>query len=132
MFERVRRVRTLARFVEERGPSYGLALSEDLHRFRLEIVKAAVGAAMAAAAGLMFACFLSVALLVSAWDGSHRVLVAWMLAVSWALPALAGLWYARRAIVGQLPFRLTAAAISRDYELLSRTMSGAGAFGKNT
>ena len=72
MFERVRRVRSVLHFVRDRVPHYGPLLTTDLHRFREEIVKATVGAGVSAAAGLIFACFLSVAVIVSTWDSGHR------------------------------------------------------------
>jgi hypothetical protein len=90
-----------------------------LHKFRDETVKAAVGASISAAAGLVFACFLSVALIVSAWDGLHRTAVAWGVCGGWGVLAAAGLWYARKAISGPLPFKLTAAALARDYSGIS-------------
>jgi hypothetical protein len=83
--------------------------------FRDEIVKASVGASIAAVAALFFACFLSVAVIVSAWDGPHRTGVAWALCGGWGVLALGGLWYARRAVSGPPPFQLIAGALARDY-----------------
>jgi hypothetical protein len=77
-----------------------------------------VGASISAAAGLIFACFLSVAVIVSAWDGLHRTEVAWAVCCGWGVLALGGLWYARRAISGPPPFQLTADALARDYRSL--------------
>jgi hypothetical protein len=76
MFRRVHRVRSILQFLRERAPHYGPLARDDLHKFRDEIVKASVGASISAAAGLIFACFLSVAVIVSAWDGLHRTAVA--------------------------------------------------------
>jgi hypothetical protein len=115
MFQRVHRVRSVLHFVRDRVPHYGPLLTTDLHRFREEIVKATVGAGVSAAAGLIFACFLSVALIVSTWDSGHRSLVAWLVCLAWAVLALVGLAYARRAVSGPLPFRLVSAEMSRDY-----------------
>jgi hypothetical protein len=77
MFRRVHEVRSILEFLRERAPHYGPLARDDLHKFRDEIVKASVGASISAAAGLIFACFLSVAVIVSAWDGLHRTAVAW-------------------------------------------------------
>jgi hypothetical protein len=115
MFQRVRRVRSVVHFVRDRVPHYGPLLTADLHRFREEIVRATVGAGVSVAAGLIFACFLSVAVIVSTWDGGYRNLVAWLVCLVWAGLALGGLAYARRAVAGPLPFRLVSAAVSRDY-----------------
>ena len=77
-----------------------------------------MGASISAAAGLIFACFLSVAVIVSGWNGPHRIAVAWAVCCGWGVLALSGLWYARKAISGPPPFQLTAAALARDYTSL--------------
>lgn len=115
MFRRVHRVKAIFQFLRERMPHYGPMARDDLHKFRDEIVKASVGACVSASAALIFACFFSIAVIVSAWDGSHRVAVAWVICCGWGVLALAGLWYARRAISGPPPFRLMGAALARDY-----------------
>ena len=119
MFRRVHRVKSVLEYLRERAPHYAPLLRDDLHKFRDEIVKASVGASISAAAGLIFACFLSVALIVSAWDGAHRTAVAWAVCCGWGVLAIVGLWYARKAISGPLPFQLTAAALARDYTGIS-------------
>ena len=119
MFRRVHRVRSVFDYLRERAPRYAPLLRDDLHKFRDEIVKASVGASISAAAGLIFACFLSVAIIVSAWDGLHRAAVAWAVCSAWGVLALVGLWYARKAIAGPLPFQLTTAALARDYTGIS-------------
>ncbi len=118
MFRRVHRVKSILQFLRERAPHYGPLARDDLHKFRDEIVKASVGASISAAAGLIFACFLSVAVIVSAWDSPHRTAVAWAVCCGWGVLALSGLWYARKAISGPPPFQLTAAALARDYTSL--------------
>jgi hypothetical protein len=115
MFRRVHRVKSILQFLRERAPHYGPLAREDLHKFRDEIVKASVGASISTTAGLIFACFLSVAVIVSAWDGLHRTAVAWAVCCAWGVLALGGLWYARKAISGPPPFQLMAAALGRDY-----------------
>jgi hypothetical protein len=118
MFRRVHTVRSVFEYLRERAPHYAPLARDDLHKFRDEIVKASVGASVSAAAGLIFACFLSVAVIVSAWDGLHRTAVAWAVCAGWGVLALAGLWYARKALSGPPPFQLTAAALARDYTRL--------------
>jgi hypothetical protein len=118
MFARVRRVKSILQFLRERAPHYGPLARDDLHKFRDEIVKASVGASISAAAGLIFACFLSIAVIVSAWDGLHRTAVAWAVCCGWGVLALGGLWYARKAISGPPPFQLMAGALARDYTRL--------------
>jgi hypothetical protein len=70
---------------------------------------------MVLGAGLIFCCVLSLAVIVSAWDGPHRTVTAWLVRASWGVLALAGLWIARRALDGPTPFRLVSGAVSRDY-----------------
>jgi hypothetical protein len=118
MFRRVHEVRSIVGFLRERAPHYGPLVRDDLHSFRDEIVKASVGASISAVAGLIFACFLSVAVIVSAWDGLHRTGVAWAVCCGWGVLALGGIWYARKAVSGPPPFRLMGAALARDYTSL--------------
>jgi hypothetical protein len=116
MFQRTRRVRSVLYFVRDRVPHYGPLVTDDLHHFRDEMVKATVGAGVSAVASLIFACFLSLAVIVTAWESSHRILVAWLVCLAWAVLAAAGLSYARKAVVSSpRPFRLVSAAIARDY-----------------
>src|ERR1700691_44496 len=115
VFRRVHRVKSILQFLRERAPHYGPLARDDLHKFRDEIVKASVGASISAAGGLIFACFLSVAVIVSAWDSPHRTAVAWAVCCGWGVLAIGGLWYARKAISGPPPFQLMAAALARDY-----------------
>jgi hypothetical protein len=82
------------------------------------MVKASVGVSISAGAGLIFVCFLSVAVIDSAWDGLHPTAVAWAVCCGWGVVALGGLWYARKAISGPPPFQLIAAALARDYRSL--------------
>jgi hypothetical protein len=118
VFEKIRLAKLVTHFARERLPLYGPLVAEDLRRFRDEIVKATVGLAVSAVAGLLFCCFLSVAVIVSTWDGPHRNLAAWLVCASWGVLAVLGLWIARRALAGPLPFRFVAHELSRDYELL--------------
>ena len=127
MFElqRVRRVRSVLHFVRDRVPHYGPLVTDDLHHFRDELVKATVGAGVSAVAGLIFACFVSLAVIVTAWDTNHRLLVAWLVCGAWAVLAIVGLSYARRAVVSApRPFRLVSAAIARDYAHLLAAFEG--------
>jgi len=86
-----------------------------MRRFREEIVKATAGACVAMVAGLFFACFLSVAAIVSAWNGPHRIAVAWLVCGAWGVVTLVGLWVARKAVSVPPPFHLVSTALARDY-----------------
>lgn len=116
MLEEIRESRALIHFARERLPHYGPLLSGDLRRFREEIVKATVGAGIAALAGFIFVCFLSVAAIVSAWNGPHRIAVAWLVCGAWGVVAVVGLGVARRAVISvPPPFHLVGTALARDY-----------------
>lgn len=118
MFRRVHLVESILLFLRERAPHYGPLAIDDFHKFRDEIVKAAVGASVSAVAGFLFACFLSVAVIVSAWNSQHRTAMAWAVCCVWGVLGISGLWYARRVISGPPPFQLVAAALARDYRSL--------------
>lgn len=116
VLEKVRESRALIHFVRERLPHYGPLVSGDLRRFREEIVRATVGASMAIVAGLFFACFLSVAVIISVWNSPHRIAAAWLICGAWGLLALVGLGIARKAVVTvPPPFHLVGTALARDY-----------------
>jgi len=117
ILEQVRESRALIHFVRERLPHYGPLVAGDLQRFREEIVKATVGACIAMVAGLIFACFLSVAVLVTAWNGPYRLTTAWVICGAWGVLALIGLMIARKAVTSvPPPFHLVGTALARDYE----------------
>ena len=115
MFPKIHEGRALVRFLQERLPHYGPLVSGDVRRFREELIKASAGTAIAAGAGLIFICFLSVAVLVSSSPGAHRTAVAWIICGVWGLIALGGLLTARRAVAGPPPFHLVGTALARDY-----------------
>ena len=118
MFRKVHQVNSALHFVRERLPHYGPLVATDLHRFREEIVKATMGASVSAVAGLIFAAFFSLAVIVTAWDTHYRIATAWLVCFAWAGLALAGLGYARKAVAGPLPFRQVSGAVARDYASL--------------
>ena len=123
-FQTIREGRALVRFVHERLPHYGPLVSGDLRRFREELIRATAGAAIAAGAGLIFVCFLSVAVLVSVSPGSHRTAVAWIICGVWALIALVGILTARRAVAGPPPFHLVGTALAQDFARFVDSLPG--------
>jgi len=123
MFRRVHQVNATVHFLRERLPYYAPLVKQDAHEFRDEIVAATVGAGTAAVAGLMLACFLSVAVIVSAWESPYRITAAWCVCLLWAVVAGIGLLVARRALTARpQPFRHVGAALVRDYEHLLATV----------
>jgi hypothetical protein len=124
VFERVGEARALFHFVGERLPHYAPLVSADLRRFRDEIVGGTVGAGVAMVAGFMFAAFLSVAAIVSAWDTPHRITAAWVVCAGWGLISLVGLAFARRAVSAPPPFHLVSTALIRDYSQFVDSIAG--------
>ncbi len=116
VIERVHEARALFHFVQERLPRYARLVAGEMQRFRAEVVRATVGAGIAAVAGVIFLCFLSVAAIVSAWGGTHRIATAWLICAIWAIVAFAGLRAARRAVAMPPPFHLIGTALARDYD----------------
>ena len=68
----------------------------------------------------MLAGFFSVALIVTAWDSKHRVAMAWLVCLLWSGIAPVGLWYARRALQGPLPFSRVSAELKHDFQQTRR------------
>lgn len=124
MLEKVRETRALLHFAREHLPHYGPLVSADMQRFREEIVKATVGAGIAVIAGLIFACFLSVAVIVSVWNGPHRIAAAWLVCAAWGIATLVGLAVARKAVSGPPPFHLVSTALVRDYARFANSITG--------
>jgi hypothetical protein len=50
---------------------------------------------VAIVAGLFFACFLSVVIIISAWNSPHRIAAVWLICGAWILLALVGVRIAR-------------------------------------
>ncbi len=92
-----RRAREVFRFIRINSPDYLRIFHSDLNTFRDELVRTSGPLIVAAVAGLLFLSFLSVALLVSAWESSFRLLTAWGISAGWLVIALAGLVCTRRA-----------------------------------
>ena len=126
VFERIHEGRALVRFIQERLPHYTPLVSGDMRRFQKELIKASAGAAIAAGAGLIFVCFLSVAVILSSSPGPHRTTVAWITCGLWGLIALIGLLTARRAVAGPPPFHLVATALAQDYSRFVDSLSKDG------
>jgi hypothetical protein len=123
VFERIGEARALFHFAGERLPHYAPLVSGDLRRFRDEIVSGTVGACVAMVAGFMFAGFLSVAAIVSAWNTPHRIAAAWVVCGIWGLMSLVGLALARRAVSVPPPFHLVSTALIRDYMHFADSMA---------
>jgi hypothetical protein len=114
MVAKARRAREVFRFIRINSPAYLRVFHSDLHTFRDELIRTSAGLIVGAVAGLLFASFLSVALLVTTWDTKLRMLAAWGITGGWLIIALAGLSYARRALRAPTPFANFTKLLQRD------------------
>ena len=118
VFGRIRRVHGTLKFIHSRTPDYIRLARQDADAFRREMIEVLVGLGMGAAAGMFFLCFLSVAVLVTAWDSRYRVLTAWLVCSGWGMLALAGLVYSRRMLRGPVPFENLTRALLHDLQVI--------------
>jgi hypothetical protein len=120
MVAKARRAREVFRFIRINSPAYLRVLHSDLDRFRGEFVRTLAGLMVAGVAALLFVSFLSVAVLVSAWETKLRLMTAWGVTAGWLVIAIAGLSYARRALQAPVPFANIAQMLQRDFEAIER------------
>jgi Putative Actinobacterial Holin-X, holin superfamily III len=118
VFGRIRRVHGTLKFIHSRTPDYIRLARQDAGAFRREMIEVLVGLGMGAAAGMFFLCFLSVAVIVTAWDSQYRVLTAWLVCSGWGMLAMAGLVYSRRMLRGPVPFENLARALLHDLQVI--------------
>ena len=83
VFGRIRRVHGTLKFIHSRAPDYIRLARQDVDAFRREMLEVLLGLGLSAAAGALFLCFLSVAVIVTAWDSRYRVLTAWLVCGGW-------------------------------------------------
>ena len=126
VFGRIRRVHGTLKFIHSRAPDYIRLARQDVTAFRREMLEALLGLGIGAAAGMFFACFLSVAIIVTMWDSRYRILTTWLVCGGWGVAAAAGLLYGRRALSGPTPFASLAKALLHDLEVIEsqEPMSG--------
>jgi hypothetical protein len=120
MVAKARRAREVFRFIRINSPAYLRVFHSDLNTFRDELIRASAGLIVGAVAGLVFVSFLSVALLISAWDTQLRLVMAWGVTGAWLVIALAGLIYARRALQVPMPFANLTQLLQRDLSAIER------------
>jgi hypothetical protein len=115
LFKKFHEGRALIQYIQERLPHYGPICLNEMKRFREEIIRVTICVAIVAAAGLIFVCFLSVAILLSSSPGAHQTMLAWLICSLWGLIAVIGLLSIRSATSGPPPFHQVGVALMRDY-----------------
>jgi hypothetical protein len=118
VFGRIRRVHGTLKFIHSRTPDYIRLARQDVTAFRRELLETLLGLGVAAAAGMFFMCFLSVAIIVTVWDSRYRVLTAWLVCGGWGVVAATGLLHSRRALSGPAPFADLAKALLHDLQII--------------
>ena len=97
MLRMIRNIRHILSFSTERLGDYAELFQLELALFKQGLVRTLVGYVMLAACGMLCLTFLSLALLVTFWDGPSRLYVAWGIAIGWCVLTLIALWIARSA-----------------------------------
>ena len=118
VFGRIRRVHGTLKFIHSRTPDYIRLARQDVDAFRREMIEVLLGLGLGAAAGAFFLCFLSVAVIVTAWDSRYRVLTAWLVCGGWGILAMTGLVYSRRILRGPAPFENLSRALLHDLQVI--------------
>jgi Flp pilus assembly protein TadB len=117
---KARRAREVFRFIRINSSAYLSVFHSDLSSFQDELVRTSGGLIVGAVAGLLFVSFLSVALLVSAWETKLRLVAAWGVTAGWLIIALTGLTYARRALRAPMPFANFTQLVQRGLSAIER------------
>lgn len=92
------------KFVHGRIPDYLRVFQADLGLFEAELARVAVGAGVAAVAGLLCIAFVSVAVIVTAWDSRFRIAAAWLVCLGWGVIVAGAARYALAARAAPKPF----------------------------
>jgi len=100
--------------------AYPRVIHCDVYAFRNALIRHLTGLIVGAVAGLLFVFFLSVAVLISAWDTQLRLRTAWGVVAGWLVIAIAGLIYARRALRSPMPFGAFTQQLKRDLAAIER------------
>jgi hypothetical protein len=118
LFGRIRRVHGTLQFLHSRSPEYIRLAREDLGALRRELIEVLLGLGLGFAAGMLFLCFLSVAIIVTAWESRYRVLTAWLVCGGWGVLAMAGLVHSRRRLSAPLPFENLTRVLLKDLQII--------------
>jgi uncharacterized membrane protein YqjE len=104
MFPSIRRARLAAAFFHERSADYVQLAHLDFLEFREEHIKVALVIGVLAVGGIFFVGFLSVALIITAWDSNYRVIAAWGICAGWGVLFAIAAAYGKAALAGPKPF----------------------------
>jgi hypothetical protein len=118
LFGRIRRVHGTLQFLHSRSPDYIRLARQDFGALRRELIEVLLGLGVGVAAGMLFLCFLSVAIIVTAWESRYRILSTWLVCGGWGVLAMAGLLHSRRGLSGPLPFANLTGVLLKDLQVI--------------
>jgi hypothetical protein len=114
MFEKLKRLKIAAGFIGGRVEDYGRLAALDAAILQKDIVQSLIGFGIVAIALLFLAVFISVAVIVTAWETEARILTAWLVCLFWFLIGAGGFVYARGAFKGPPPFQDLKSEFAKD------------------
>ncbi len=88
--------------------------------FEGELARVAVGTGVAAVAGLLCIAFVSVAVIVTAWDSHYRITAAWLVCLGWAVLVAVATRYALAVRTGPKPFAALSTELLHDLHQVER------------
>jgi uncharacterized membrane protein YqjE len=114
MFPAIRKARLAAAFFHERSADYVQLAHLDFLEFREELIKVTLSVGILAVGGMLFIGFLSLAIIITAWDSNYRVVAAWGVCGGWAVLCVIAAAYGNAALVGSKPFARLARVLIDD------------------
>lgn len=104
LFRRVGRLKAIAKFCGSRVGPYGELLKIELGLYRQALIVSILGYVGLVLCALFGAAFISIAILVTYWDTTSRIAVAWWLAGGWCFLGLLSYALARSTAPKGEPF----------------------------
>lgn len=114
MFNPLRKYRLIAQFANERRSDYAQLASAEWAQLSHVLVRLAIGGGLALVGSLFFLTFLSVAVIVSAWESDWRILTAWLVAAVWLVIGGIGGFAIVSALKSLNPFRQVRDELGKD------------------
>lgn len=121
LFRRVSRWKAIAQFCGSRVGAYSDLLKIELGHYQQALIMSILGYVGLVLCALFGAAFISVAILVTYWDTSSRIAVAWWLAGGWCFLGLLSYVLARSTAPKGEPFSELAEQFKLDVDAIRRT-----------
>jgi hypothetical protein len=118
MFSSIRKAKILIPFLNQRLGDYAQLARLELITFCDDMIRSIVGAAIGGAACLALLCFICVAVLVTEWDTTNRVLTAWVICGAWGILTAVCAHTAVKFMRNSSPFQNMGIEIARDVSVI--------------